>query len=140
MGADLITYIVVGPEKLNITKALRKRVVTRIENVISTVRQAQKDPDFDWGEDPLIGGMGEDLNELGWVEDIAPNTFLNSFVELWNKGDARDTNGRIVKMNGKKMRVVVAGEMTWGDEPSGEGYIMLRDAEKLGLYELLGLH
>lgn len=140
MGADLITYIVVGPEKLNITKALRKRVITRIENVASTVKQAQKDPDFDWSEDPLIGSMGEDLNEIEWVVDIEPEKFLNNFVAMWNKGEARDTNGRIVKMHGKKMRVVVAGDVTWGDEPSGDGYIMLRDAERLGLYELLNLH
>jgi hypothetical protein len=81
----------------------------------------------------LLEHMGKDLDDLPTVKQ------LDEFVEWWNDG----TPGGDVatKCHPKKEGWVIlwAGEMTWGDEPSGYGYNMLHGLGEWGLLYQLGI-
>jgi len=63
---------------------------------------------------------------------------VQEFATGWNDGHFRDLAFRIdPEKPGRK--VVVAGELSWGDEPDGRGYQMLKKAFGLGIAQLLGV-
>lgn len=134
MGADLITTIVVGPEKVQLTPAKRKKV---LEAAKQRVKACAK-----WSGGPLPEGMMDEMD----VESLADlkakdiSKVLNDVLSLWNgKVSFRDTNSRTFKQGGKVGKVLVAGDMSWGDSPDGEGYRILREAELLGILDPIGL-
>lgn len=72
----------------------------------------------------------------GTPEELAKE--IQEFVAGWNDGCFRDLAFRIdPEKPGRK--VVVAGELSWGDEPDGRGYQMLKRAFGLGIAQLLGV-
>ena len=72
----------------------------------------------------------------GTPEELAKE--VQEFVAGWNDGCFRDLAFRIdPEKPGRK--VVVAGELSWGDEPDGRGYQMLKKAFGLGIAQLLGV-
>jgi hypothetical protein len=63
---------------------------------------------------------------------------IQEFVTGWNDGCFRDLAFRDgPEKPGRK--VVVAGELSWGDEPDGLGYQMLKKAFGLGIAQRLGV-
>ena len=63
---------------------------------------------------------------------------IQEFVAGWNDGSFRDLAFRYdPEKPGRK--VVVAGELSWGDEPDGRGYQMLKKAFGLGIAQRLGV-
>jgi hypothetical protein len=63
---------------------------------------------------------------------------VREFAAGWNDGCFRDLTFRDdPKKPGRK--VVVAGELSWGDEPDGCGYQMLKKAFGLGIAQRLGV-
>ena len=63
---------------------------------------------------------------------------VKEFATAWNEGHFRDLSFRIdPEKPGRK--VVVAGELSWGDEPDGLGYQMLKKAFGLGIAQRLGV-
>jgi hypothetical protein len=63
---------------------------------------------------------------------------VQEFAESWNNSSFRDLAFRIdPKKPGRK--VVVAGDMSWGDEPDGLGYQMLKKAFGLGIAQSFGI-
>lgn len=138
MGADLIAYTVIGPRKLNPSKALQKKILAHAANVIGAAKQFQKDPDFDWGEDRFIKSF--DVEELDEIAVLDAEQVLSDLLALWDGGyGIRDATSRTVTIEGKKYLIVTAGERTWGDEPDGTGYCALRDSSRLGMLDLLGV-
>ena len=79
------------------------------------------------------------LAELGLSEQTLA-AFVTEFVEFWNGRGSRDSAGREVQCGGETCRVIFAGEPSWGDEPDGHGYHLLKRAMLSGLSDLLGLH
>jgi hypothetical protein len=72
----------------------------------------------------------------GTPEELAKE--IQEFVAGWNDGGFRDLAFRIdPEKPGRK--VVVAGELSWGDEPDGRGYQMLKKAFGLGIAQSLGV-
>ena len=72
----------------------------------------------------------------GTPQDLAKQ--IQEFVAGWNDGQFRDLSYRDdPEKPGRK--VVVAGELSWGDEPDGRGYQMLKKAFGLGIAERLGV-
>ena len=60
------------------------------------------------------------------------------FAAGWNDGCFRDMTCRTdPERAGRK--IVVAGELSWGDEPDGGGYQMLKKAFGLGIAQQLGV-
>ena len=72
----------------------------------------------------------------GTLDDLAKA--VQEFVAGWNDGHFRDLAFRIDPQKpGRK--VVIAGELSWGDEPDGRGYQILKKAFGLGIAQLLGV-
>jgi len=72
----------------------------------------------------------------GTPEDLAKA--VQEFVTGWNDGGFRDLSFREdPEKPGRK--VVVAGELSWGDEPDGAGYQLLKKAFGLTIAQLLGV-
>ena len=136
MGADLIAYTVVGPPKLKPSKVLRKKALAHAGHVIAAAQQAEKDPDFDWDQDKFLKNFEPEM--FSEIASLEAETVLNDLLSVW-EGNARDSTSRVIAFGKKKLRVLTAGEMSWGDEPSGWGYQTLRDADRLGLLDVLGI-
>ena len=63
---------------------------------------------------------------------------VQEFAAGWNDGRFRDWSFRLdPEKPGRKG--VVAGELSWGDEPDGLGYQMLKKAFGLGIAQRLGV-
>ena len=70
------------------------------------------------------------------LEDLARE--VRQFAEFWNEGSARDLSSR-PDPDHPQRKVVVAGDMSWGDEPDGCGYQNLKWAFGLGIAGHLGI-
>lgn len=136
MGADLIAYTVVGPPKLKPSRVLRKKALANAGHVIAAAQQAEKDPDFDWDQDKFLKNFEPEM--FSEIASLEAEQVLSDLLEVW-EGGARDSTSRVIAFGKKKLRVLTAGEMSWGDEPEGFGYQTLRDADRLGLLDTLGI-
>jgi len=63
---------------------------------------------------------------------------VRNFVANWNSGCFRDMSYRLDPLHPRR-KVVVAGELSWGDEPEGAGYQMLKKAFGLTIAQRLGV-
>ena len=63
---------------------------------------------------------------------------VKGFVDAWNKPNYRDMASRL-DPDDRMRTVVVAGELSWGDEPEGKGYQLLKQAFGLGIAQSLGV-
>ena len=87
-----------------------------------------------------LADRGRDV-EAGHVfgsgpEDLAKE--VRDFVAGWNDGHFRDLSYRVDPLHPRR-KVVVAGELSWGDEPDGVGYQMLKKAFGLTIAQRLGV-
>jgi hypothetical protein len=78
--------------------------------------------------------------ELFDPEDIPVNPAqeIRAFVDWWATTDGRDTCSR-TDPDDPRQKLVYAGEMSWGDEPQGLGYQMLKKAFAWGFAKALGV-
>ena len=91
------------------------------------VQSVLADCDHEVESDHVFAGTPEELAKV-----------VQEFAAGWNDGHFRDLAFRIdPEKPGRK--VVVAGELSWGDEPDGRGYQMLKKAFGLGIAQLLGV-
>lgn len=67
----------------------------------------------------------ETLEEIGQLYD---NVMENEQVS-----HCRDMAATEIKVNGERVNVFFAGDMSWGDEPEGAGYEQLEAMRKIGL-------
>lgn len=51
--------------------------------------------------------------------------------------DYRDVASVTQKINGKKVTILFAGDMSWGDEPQGTGYAVMKALYNLGVGDML---
>ena len=72
----------------------------------------------------------------GGLEDLAKE--VRNFVARWNNGHFRDLSYRVDPLHPRR-KVLVAGERSWGDEPQGVGYQMLKKAFGLTIAQRLGV-
>lgn len=70
-------------------------------------------------------------------ENLSVPEFTADILSGLGKG-YRDSAVRLVTIGGKLYDIVSAGEMTWGDEPEGEGYTELKQAYRWGIVNMLG--
>jgi len=63
---------------------------------------------------------------------------VRDFVANWNDGQFRDMSYRLDPLRSRR-KVVVAGELSWGDEPEGAGYQMFKRAFGLTIAQRLGV-
>jgi hypothetical protein len=146
MGADLIGYIVVGPEKLKPTSrqlALAKRVA---EDLLEMVSEAAESEDYAALETKYASSLkyaayGDFPEDFTCVSGLKADQVIADLFEVWG-GGGRDVMYRTLHFDHMKnklrkpMRIVTAGELSWGDEPDGFGYVTLRNADRLGILSI----
>lgn len=152
MGADLVGYMVMGPVDIlqeNIDQALERLEALKTK-ATETLKALEKTGELDPEPQPWAAELyGIKIGEYffdDWLEfledaaDLNPEVLLNNIIDFWNSG-SRDAVSRIIEdKNGKDVRILFAGDMSWGDEPGGWGYECLRDVHKYGIESLLGLY
>jgi hypothetical protein len=139
MGADQVGSLVQGPVELKAEYIERaRRVAKRIDALIVKHGKAR-------------GSKGkyrqqyfELVYDQGMPDSVVPDEVfaektLDKFVRWWNEGaDARDTVTTSDRHR-KGWIAVYAGDMSWGDSPSGTGYGHLSAMAELGLLRHLDI-
>lgn len=118
-----------------ITEKDLKRCETVIEELTNTRGSVLADFCEDHGEhlDTIVDSFRDDM------ESFNPEEFVDEFISWWEKGGGRDTNSRPDPDDMKK-RIVVCGDMSWGDAPEGYGYTLCRKAYWFNIPQVLGIH
>ena len=135
MGADQIGYLVKGPLKIP---------ARRIKAAVSACKrwrrelldQAGEDAEEDRRKEATYALTAQEFDPLEIPED--PKEAIRRFVDWWNGMESWDTCSR-TDPDQPSQKLVYAGEMSWGDEPDGEGYRMLRRAFAWGFVDCLGI-
>jgi hypothetical protein len=140
MGAEQIGYLLQGPRVLTEKRVeLARRRAQRIDKIVVAHGKAR-------GRKDLLREKYFELVNDGGMDDMQPpegvfaEKALDEFVTWWNDDDrfARDTSWCPDRYR-KDGVVVYAGEMTWGDSPSGVGYEHLDAMVTTGLLRLLDI-
>jgi hypothetical protein len=138
MGADLISYQIVLPAKG--TKAIVAKEVKRLS---AAFKKLDKDKLLDdpnaW--DIIIKALG--IREWDYENDIGEQdaerlydmveTDLENVAGFDEGFGARDIGGGEVTIGGKKVVIMYAGEMSWGETPEGLGYQTIGALWRLGI-------
>jgi hypothetical protein len=151
MGADLIGYMVIGP--MEISDETKRKAIDQLEQlkakaakqceIYEAAAEVGKEEAFDWD---IMEEFGIDIDDgffddwelfFDSIESLKPESFVEEIIDFWNSG-SRDSASRIIEKDGKLLRIAFAGDMSWGDEPSGWGYECLRDAHKYNIAHILG--
>ena len=137
MGADQIGFLFKGPIKLDTTRTTTQLAIERGKKVVEAIRWLAAHGHLpDHLSDSLSHLDGDTVDEFvqdpGSVPD--PERTVKDLIEWWH-GSARDTCKRL-DPDDKEQIIGFAGEMSWGDEPSGRGYQILRDAHLLNVPDL----
>lgn len=155
MGIDLIGLMPWGPVKLD--RAKRTEAIERAKRVIELVlalnkiveERGQALPEAE-AQEHLPEDTPEWIKEEveQWGLDKLPEplyldtveSFVDEFLDFWDDPSGRDVVSRIAgKPGSKRYQVIFCGGDSFGEEPSGTGYDMLKTATRLGLYEVFGI-
>lgn len=157
MGADLRTFIMIGPKEVKMSArqedAIVKKVVKDILTRVSKANMALKkihecdleslcanscyaDWLREWLDEFDTAGAGEVLPDMNYD---SVRLLIRLAVAYWNDPDFRDCDWRFCGEGKAMRRIVVAGELSWGDEPDGEAYQLCKKAEILKIWKLLGI-
>ena len=149
MGADLIGDMCVGP--IHIEEAQAKTAEKRAWEIVQALKVWYGDDEGEGEQPELLKGLdlvdidkpyhmesldfgGADI-KAATKEDI--DALVGEIVGFWNDPSSRDSVDRWIS---KTEKVIFCGEMSWGDEPSGYGYRMLKMAHILNILGELGIH
>lgn len=151
MGADMIGYQTMFPVKFteDETKKLNKHL-DDVEKLLKTPNLALLITKEESAEEPylkqlnkLIPDLPNEIENEGYHDDEDEIKYLvESFADLISDArefvrephlSERDSSTRIYNILGRKFQSVFAGEMSWGDEPEGGGYAVLKNLDKIGI-------
>jgi hypothetical protein len=133
MGADLIGYHFIGPCDLS------AETLNNLATLYNTFAAAYREADNGENSDPadtVLKSMGC-AGYTGFADTDAANLdhaishfkdgaeFSAELRAVWG-GTGRDVSYTVAEIGGIKVRAVFAGAETWGDEPDGYGYHVLR--------------
>ena len=125
--------------KRSITLCLEPSVKEQPQ-VFRSLEQLRSHPDYQDFVRSVLTNCGHDVEaEHAFAGTPAdPAAEVQAFVAEWNEGCFRDLATRD-DPDSPGRKVVVAGELSWGDEPDGRGYQMLKKAFGLGIAQRLGV-
>jgi hypothetical protein len=138
MGADLFTCMLVGPKRLSRSKKTTLAAIREVQHTLLTLSQwkAHILGALPMPELPPQMAAQPELEEFEYLLNIEPQVAVMELQNLWaGLTDARDVNMRDY---GDK-QILVAGSMSWGDEPDGEGYRICKQSHALGLFKVYGI-
>ena len=124
-------------------QSIRLCLVSSMDDTIpkfGSIEDLRSHPEYQDLVRRTLADCGRDV-EAGHVfgsgpEDLAKE--VRDFVAGWNDGHFRDLSYRVDPLHPRR-KVVVAGERSWGDEPQGVGYQMLKKAFGLTIAQRLGV-
>lgn len=135
MGADLIVYILEGPREVKLTPQKREDILKKVRKSIKLCA-AFRDGKLDANKLP----SSIEEFDAQFIADLDPEVVLDNFIDLWNgKAAPRDAAWRFIGTGKKQRRVLVCGELSWGDTPSGYGFETCRNADLLNIDTMLGV-
>jgi hypothetical protein len=151
MGADMIGYQTMLPAEFT-TKEKKElnEYLDRVEALLKTPNLHE----LVAAEESSKGKYLQQLNDL--VPDIPYKLdeeglndepeeikgIIEEYIDLIPQGrgmidvldiDGRDISSRVYTLLGRQFISIFAGDMSWGDEPSGNGYQTLKDLDRIGL-------
>lgn len=158
MGADFIGFILVGPKQIRMTEKQLRPAYEQARAVYEFAVKCQEpgfDPEAEIKKDKRLKHLpewvtddyAEELQDLAAEFDaehpmLAPVKAVKTAIDVWNSG-ARDSQSRLLSFDHlltklkHGFKILVAGDMSWGDEPDGYGYQTMRKADKLGVLPFL---
>ena len=138
MGADLIGHFVIVPDEacgrvvetaldtitsiLGDKKASLKKKIHQLEGVGVYCQDLADNRGLD------LDGDGDRQDVLDQVQDLADDARGFS-----HESGARDLSSICRHVNGKAVTIMFAGELSYGDEPDGGGYTVLKALQYLGI-------
>ena len=135
MGAEQIGYLVKGPLRIS---------ERRIPAAVQACRQRKAallqagGPDADeWDRSQAALAVTDACFDPENIPED-PSPVIREFLDWWATLNARDTCSRW-DPDDPRQQLVYAGEMTWGDEPTGHGYEMIQRALAWGFADALGV-
>jgi len=146
MSADFISYCVFGPNKLSTNHRKMKKATQVMNDLVAVALRAEHlqaaDPNDKVAElelEELVQTKlknHEDLYDLRWAVKYQdkPSRLIDELFEVWHHG-SYDTSDRLDPRDPKR-KVWYAGDMTWGDEPSGFGFVTMKHADMAGLLDI----
>ena len=151
MGYDLIGYLVVGDKDLTPFKEAAteqaKKVFALVHSASTKFIDGALESPLSEEEAQYFSAAFSDIDiedypemlkdKLDFIqaEVASPEAFVKDFFYFWKYPDNRDTNYRYY--NGKQ--IVFSGAESFGDEPDGHGYQMLKLADMLGLFPVCNI-
>ncbi len=144
MGQEMIGFLLVGPKSL---KDKRAEAIAHIAEEVKVAKEI---------EATLMEGKVLSSDQINFLEvhavdadyieniqaaytdvitDVSPEKWVDDFIDFWENTFARDTADRFY---GDK-KIIFAGEATWGDEPDGYGYTLLKTLVMLNVTDIFGI-
>lgn len=148
MGADLVGYMVIG--KKEITDEMKQAAIAKLGRLCGVAKALMLE--VDEGTDIGDVELPKDVPDF-WTEEfeVYGADFLEEFSELSDEDIVKRVEEAIDFLDDPAYRdcasrnisddefVLFCGEMTWGDEPEGGGYQLIKGIHKMGIEEELGL-
>ena len=151
MGADLIGYQTMFPEKF--TNEEKEKLLKHLDDIekllktpkLPTLVANEEDANGKYLKqiNDIVPDLANDIEEHGYHDDDEEIRYLiESFIELIPDARefienpqiySRDSSSREYNILGRVFVSVFAGELTYGDEPEGQGYETLKNLDKLNL-------
>jgi len=144
MGADLVGYLVIAPNQISgdmVDAAVAQAVATcdlartwlRLEQTGNTeALEAFKLPAL-WEHENLAPDDVADLAAMGEAEC---RKAVEETIDFLHAPDSRDCALRSID---EDRFALFCGEMSWGEEPEGDGYQILKRMFLLGVDQALGI-
>lgn len=133
MSAELITFICKGPEHLPESK--RAWAVHLVGEKVALAKRLLAE-DGDLGA--ACYAEGWDVEDLEYLAACDPTQVIDALFRAWRE-ECGDVNARFDPDDSSK-KIVVAGEMSWGDTPGGDGYQAFATAVKFRLFDVFGIY
>ena len=153
MGADLIGYLCYGKQVLEFDRAAVVAATKERQSKLRRWRELHDmggDYDTEHGIPGVAAALDLEAEYRALTRELGPDEYdlsdavlerdvdelLNDLLITWDNG-YRDSVMRDLLPGG--MRAVFAGGTSYGDTPDGTGYTTFKQAELLGLLDLVGI-
>lgn len=145
MGADLITYIMVGPKTVELTPEAHAAESARLDILLRDMQTVISSEPADEVADDIADEIADLYREsyeylMACLVAEYPDgaSFLDAAIEFWNNPFGRDANVREGCPTPDE-KIVVGGDTSYGDEPEGSAYEMMRVMDRLRICDALGI-
>lgn len=143
MGADMIGYTVFGPIKIKLGSRQKKRIASKMQEILDILDDLDSSDDANLLVIEKYRLNEDDLLSCSMPDGIeTPEAFVDAFISFWNNESGRDVAARHLPKSvdpDVKWKVLFAGDMSWGDTPTGYGFHMFDTMNAFNLWDDFGV-